>query len=334
MKFEIDSRWLCLQASIRSLTCAGKLMATATDPKHWQFFFSRLRDKPSTMVFEAGLPFWASPLPGAFFLVVETTKAGNNDSQPPFHWNALASCTRAHFGAPTSGHAQLIQEDSSSSLSFWYWVEAKAEKNSPAFSMTALSGLDQPVTSTCNMEPPHLIHWACFLWNFWGVCSCSENVSWKTFFFTDVATWTNQDLSHLTYLPFQPPNAQFEPTTLNTPSIWSPFALASSRGLWCLSQMTRVVVFVFACQVCKFSKFQSSLITNQTNTNMKRCEKHKGLGIKSRLLFPWWSDMAPHINQWCWATISATMPMPAEDDWPRTITTSCQFSDPTTLGFL
>lgn len=31
-------------------------------------------------------------------------------ANPPFHWNALASCTRAHFGAPTSGHAQLIQE--------------------------------------------------------------------------------------------------------------------------------------------------------------------------------------------------------------------------------
>ena len=70
-------------------------------------------------------------------------------------------------------------------------------------------------------------------------------------------------------------------------STGSPFALASSRGLWCLSQMTRVVVFVFACQVCKFSKFQSSLITNQRNANMKRCEKHKGLGIKSWLLFPW-----------------------------------------------
>ena len=148
------------------------------------------------MVFEAGLLFWASPLPGAFFGLLKQQRQGRMTADPL----SLERFGKLHKSTLWCTNLRTCTVDSRRFLPFWYWVEAEAEKNSPAFSMTALSGLDQPVTSTCNMEPPHLIHWACFLWNFWGVCSCSENVSWKTFFFTDVATWTNQDLSHLTYL--------------------------------------------------------------------------------------------------------------------------------------
>lgn len=122
---------------------SGQLMATANRPKDWTVWKQTERQ-----TFDNGVWSWASVLSFSsarcLFFGLFLNNKGREQWQPlpPFHWNALASCTRAHFGAPTSAQLNIHLRRCP------FGVEAKAEKYSPAFSMTALSGLDQPVTST------------------------------------------------------------------------------------------------------------------------------------------------------------------------------------------